>query len=52
MFTPYARLVDAAETTEFVPGDLIFNDWDGGNFELVSVKGWDGGRTLHYERMS
>ena len=52
LFTPYARVVDVAETSELVPGDLIFGDWGKGDSEVVSVKEWDGGRTLHLERKS
>ena len=50
VFTPYAKVVYVAETSELVPGDLIFDDWDQGDFELVSVKEWTEGRTVHLER--
>ena len=50
LFTPYAKIVDVAETTELVPGDLIFDDWDKGDFELIHTDEWNGGRTLHYVR--
>ena len=50
LFTPYAKLIDVAETTELVPGDLIFDDWDPGDFELVRVNVWADCRTLHLER--
>lgn len=52
LFTPFASSLDVAETTELVPGDLVFDDWDKGDFELVSTKVWADGRTLHYERKS
>jgi len=50
LFTPYAKIVDVAETTELVPGDLIFDDWDKGDFQLTHTEEWIGGRTLHYTR--
>ena len=52
LFTPYAASLDVAETTELVPGDLVFDDWDKGNFELVDTTVWRDGKTLHYERKS
>ena len=52
LFTSCAQVVDVAEAPELVPGDLIFDDWEQGDFELVSVKEWDSGRTLHLERKS
>lgn len=51
LFTPHAQVVDVAETTELIPGDLVFDDWDQGDFELVSMKEWEGGKTLQYKRM-
>lgn len=50
LFTPYASTLDIAEASELVPGDLVVDAWDNGDFELVSSKEWEGGRTLHYER--
>lgn len=50
LFTPYANIVDVAETTKLVPGDLIFDEWDKGDFKLVMAKDWDGGKQLRYER--
>ena len=49
MFTPYARAVDVAEPSELVPGDLVFDDWDRGDFELINVEQWKDVRTLHLE---
>lgn len=36
LFTPFASEIDVAETTELVPGDLVFDNWDKSDFELVS----------------
>jgi len=45
VFTPYAKVVDVAETSQLIPGDLIFDNWDQADIELVSVKEWTDGRT-------
>lgn len=50
LFTPFAKILDVAETDELVPGNLIFDTWDNGDFELVSEKQLDGFRTLRYVR--
>ena len=50
LFLPFAYSLDVAESDELVPGDLIFNEWDQGDFELVSSKEWKGFKTLHFIR--
>lgn len=51
LFTPYARRIDVAETAEAVAGDVVYDDFEDGEFALVSEEPWEGGRTLHYERV-
>ncbi|MCE7743686.1 MAG: hypothetical protein GPJ52_00980 [Candidatus Heimdallarchaeota archaeon] len=36
LFTPYTKIIDFAETTELVVGNQVFDDWDNGQFELIS----------------
>lgn len=51
LFTPYARKVDVAESAEPVTGDVVYDDFEDGEFTLVGQDPWAGGRTLHYERV-
>lgn len=50
LFTPYASRVDVAMTDELIPGNLVFADWDRGDFDLVSSEKWEGGQTRHLLR--
>jgi hypothetical protein len=51
LFTPYARRVDVAESAEPVQGDVVYDEFEDGEFTLVRHEPWDGGRTLRYERI-
>lgn len=37
-FLPYANRLKIAETHKNVPGDLVFNEWDNGDFELTDTE--------------
>ena len=38
LFLPFAYSLDVAESDELITGDLTFDEWDQGDFELVSSK--------------
>jgi hypothetical protein len=50
LFTTYARRIDVAELAEPVAGDLVYDEFENGDFTLVRQETWEGGRTLHFER--
>jgi len=50
LFTPYAKIMDIAETTELVVYNQIFDDWDKGQFELNSETAWINESTQCYVR--
>ena len=47
---PYTSQLEVLETEELVPGDLVFSEWDNGNFAVQGEERWEGGRTLHLVR--
>lgn len=50
LFLPYATRIDIAQTTELVPGDLVFDAWESEPFEEISRVDWDGGQTIKLQR--
>jgi|GEM_PF-137679 len=50
LFLDHADQIDVAVTDERVPGDVVFDRWDDGRFELDAETHWEGGRTRTYVR--
>ena len=47
---PFAASFDVALSDELVPGDVVFEGWDSGDFEVTDSKQWEGFTTYHYVR--
>lgn len=50
LFLPFTASFDVALSDESVPGDVIFDDWDYGDFEVAGSKTWEGFTIYHYVR--
>ncbi|GAB3481921.1 dihydrofolate reductase [Marinomonas epiphytica] len=47
---PYADRLEVLEIDEPVAGDLVFTEWDNGDFSVTTSLPWDGGKTTFLKR--
>lgn len=47
---PFADRLEVLEVDESVPGDLVFSEWDNGDFTVMTALPWEGGKTVFLKR--